>query len=113
MSQVITMAGVRQSQYIAPDEANCSVVHIIDNDVYIFNNRLYNTLNNPVQYSADKVLFFRHDSSERDSLNQEDSKATKKSHKTIELPLNQAFEVFHCFNLINEENQKRINSLFD
>lgn len=88
----------------------CSIVRVIDNEVYIFNHRVYNSMELPVDYAADKVLFFFNDG-QRDSLNQ-DPGAAKGDYRTLELPLNIAFEIFHCFKELAQENAGRISSLF-
>lgn len=87
----------------------CSLIRVTDNEVYFFNHRLYNSLENPIDYAADKVLFFFNDG-ERDSLNQDPS-APVKDYRTLELPFNTAFEIFHCFKELDKENERRIASL--
>ncbi len=85
---------------------NCSVVHVIDNEVYLFNNRLYYTPNSPIDYQTGRAMFFVNDS-RGTSLNQ-DPGAPKSDYHTLNLSLNMAFEVFERFKELELENERRL-----
>lgn len=92
---------------------NCSVVHVIDNEVYVFNNRLYYVTynNNPIDYKAAGgfATFFINDG-RGTSLNQ-DPGAPRSDYHILKLPLNIAYEVFHAFSEIDKENERRVQTL--
>lgn len=91
---------------------NCSVVRIIDNEVYVFGLRLYNDVNSDqhTDWRNGNVLFYIDNGTER-SLNQSVD-ATQQTNQTIKLPLLIAYEVFNAFKEIDVENKRRVESLF-
>lgn len=88
---------------------NCSVVHIHDNEVYLFNNRLYYTVDSPIDYATGRAIFFVN-SSRGTSLNQ-DPAAAKSEYHILNLSLNMAFEVFERFKEIELENERRLQQV--
>lgn len=91
------------------DAPNCSLARIKDNRVFIFDRELYNTNNTNIDYSKGKGIFIY--KGIRDSLNQ-DPDAPRREFETVEIPLLLSFEIFKAFKELDEENDRKVKSLF-
>ena len=98
----------RSSSFV--EAANCSIAQIREGRVFVFGTPIYPIANSEINYSEDKVRFFK-EVDNWHSLNQ--AVETNDLSKTVLfLPLNLAFEVFKAFEEIDKENEQRIKNMF-
>lgn len=100
----------RSCKFVNAD--NCSVVRIIDNEVYLFNDWLFHVENTPVDHLKGIATFFRVRGQGRFSINQDPQILLGEAmEQQLSIPLNIAYEVFAAYQDINEENRRRLTNL--
>ena len=104
----MTQQSQRSSNFV--NAANCSIAQIREGRVFVFGTPVYNVTNSEINYSEDKVRFFK-EVDNWHSLNQA-VETTDISKTVLFLPLNLAFEVFKAFQELDKENERRIKTLF-
>lgn len=92
-------------------QPNCSLVQIHDNEVYLFNHKIYNTIGNfIIDYAEDRALIFVSNGIES-SLNQDPAAPLDETKAILQVPLNIFIEVIKAFEEVQLENIRRVNKL--
>lgn len=89
--------------------ANCSVAQVCEGRVFVFGSPIYNVADSEIDYSKDKVAFYKEVDGWH-SLNQAPGQ-NDMSKTVLFLPLNIAFQVFHAFEQVDRENYEKIERL--
>lgn len=105
MSQNLTH---RESKYV--EAPNCSIAQIREGRVFVFGFQIYNVANSEIDYSKDKVRFYK----QMDNWHSLDQarQTIDKPETVLLLPINLAFEIFKAFEDVDKENEDKINKLF-
>jgi hypothetical protein len=109
----VTTAAAKERSSNVNDAPNCSAIRIIDNEAYLYGKtKLYYTIDyeREIDWRGGKCILYANTGTEA-SLNQSVD-STGEFNAGISVGLNTAFEVFHAFEEIDKENERRVSQLF-
>jgi hypothetical protein len=92
---------MRRCRYLKED--NCSIVDIRDNEVFLFDKKIIVIANTETDWLHARMIFYY-----TKNVDSNDPIYWEK----LALPLNVGMEVINAFHEVDQENQRRIESLF-
>lgn len=97
---MINGRAIRKSRYLKED--NCSIVRIEDNEVFIFGKKIVVVANTATDWKRGIMHFYYTKETDLVPLHWED----------LELPMLVGMEVINAFEEIQQENKRKVESLF-